>query len=162
SSMTDLARRSFTDRTAESYVDFIWRHRALTLFILGITTLFWLWQARKVEMYSQFVDLLPQQHPYIQAYNQHREDFGGAANVLSLVLEVKNGDMFTTKTLEKVKYLTEQMDLISGVDHDQIASICHVKIRNLKALPGGVIRSYPVLPAEIPTSPQVLNSLKYE
>jgi len=77
-------------------------------------------------------------------------------------MSVLFGDIFTTKALEKVKYLTEQMDLISGVDHDQIASICHVKIRNVKALPGGVIRSYPVLPAEILTSPQVLDSLKYE
>lgn len=160
--MTDLTQKSFTDRIIEGYVDFIWRHRPLALAIIGAATLFWLLQARKVEMYSQFVDLLPQQHPYIQAYNQHHEDFGGAANVLSLVLEVKNGDIFTTKTLEKVKYLTEQMDLIAGVDHDQIASICHVKIRNVKALPGGVIRSHPVLPAEIPTSLRVLDSLKYE
>lgn len=37
-----------------------------------------------------------------------------------------------------------------------------MKIRNVKTLPGGLIRSYPVLPAEIPTSPQELASLKLE
>jgi len=160
--MTQTLQKSFTNRLVETYVQFIWRHQPITLCLLGAVTVFWLSQARHVEMYSQFADLLPQKHPYIQAYNHHREIFGGAANILTLVLAVKEGDVVTTKTLEKVKYLTEQMDLFSGVDHNQVASIFHVKIRNVKTLPGGLIRSYPVLPPEIPTSPQALEALKFE
>jgi uncharacterized protein len=156
------AQKSLADRLVERYVAAVWRHRPLVALALGVMTLFWLSQARHVEMYSQFADLLPQPHPYIQAYNHHRETFGGAANVLTLVLAVKEGDIFTAATLEKVKYLTEQMDLLSGVDHNQIASVCHVKIRNVRTLPGGLIRSYPVLPAEIPASPQELAALKLE
>ena len=112
-------------------------------------------------MYSQFADLLPQGHPYIQAYNQHREIFGGA-NIVTLVLQVKEGDIFTTETLKKVRYVTDQMDLIDGVDHNQVASASHVKIRNIKTLPGGMIRSYPVLPVDIPTDPKELEALKFE
>jgi uncharacterized protein len=158
---TETTQKSLTDRIVEAYVAFIWRHRPITLAILLALTAFWAYQATKVEMYSQFADLLPQGHPYIQAYNQHRDVFGGA-NIVTLVLQVKEGDIFTTEALKKVRHVTEQVDLIDGVDHNQVASISHVKIRNIKTLPGGMIRSYPVLPVDIPTDPQELQALKFE
>ncbi len=158
---TETPQKSLTDRIVEGYVAFIWRHRPITLAVLLAITAFWAFQARKVEMYSQFSDLLPQGHPYIQAYNQHRETFGGA-NIVTLVLQVQNGDIFTPETLKKVRYITDQVDQINGVDHNQVASLSHVKIRNIKTLPGGMVRSYPVLPVDIPTDPKDLEALKFE
>jgi len=151
----------FTDRLVLAYVNFIWRHRAAALAAILGSSLFWLYYASKVEMYSRFADFLPQEHPYIQAYNEHRETFGGA-NIVTLVLQVKEGDIFTAKNLEKVRKITEQVDQINGVDHNQVASLSHVKIRNIKTLPGGMIRSYPVLPVDIPTDPKELEALKFE
>lgn len=157
----ETQQKGLTDRIVEAYVAFIWRHRPAVLLVLLAITAFWAFQARKVEMYSQFSDLLPQGHPYIQAYNYHRETFGGA-NIVTLVLQVKNGDIFNTETLKKVRYLTDQVDSINGVDHNQVASLSHVKIRNIKTLPGGMVRSYPVLPVDVPTDPKELEALKFE
>jgi predicted RND superfamily exporter protein len=150
-----------TDRIVQAYVNFIWRHRPLVLVVILAITAFWAWQARKVEMYSQFADLLPQGHPYIQAYNQHREVFGGA-NVVTLVMQVDKGDIFNPDSLNKVRYITDEVDKINGVDHNQVASLSHVKIRNIKTLPGGMVRSYPVLPVDVPTDPKELETLKFE
>jgi len=158
---TETQHKGFTDRTVEAYVAFIWRHRPLVLAVILAVTAFWAFQARKVEMYSQFADLLPQGHPYIKAYNQHRETFGGA-NIVTLVLQVDKGDIFNPETLNKVRYVTDQVDQINGVDHNQVASLSHVKIRNIKTLPGGMVRSYPVLPVDVPTDPKELEALKYE
>ncbi len=155
------AKKATADRIVESYVAFLWKHRVAYLVLLAIVTGFCLYQARKVEMYSQFADLLPQGHDYIQAYNEHREIFGGA-NIVTAVLQVKEGDIFNTETLEKVRYITDQLDQIEGVDHNQVASIAHVKIRNIRTLPGGMVRSYPVLPVDIPTDPKELETMKYE
>jgi predicted RND superfamily exporter protein len=154
-------KKGTTDRVIEAYVEFIWRHRPAALAIIFALSAFWLYYARHVEMYSRFADFLPQQHPYIQAYNYHRETFGGA-NIVTLVLQVKDGDIFNTKALEKVRKLTDGVDQIGGVDHNQVASIAHVKIRNIKTLPGGMIRSYPVLPIDLPTDPKELETLKFE
>lgn len=154
-------KKGATDRFVESYVDFIWRHRVATMMFILLMSLFWLYYASKVEMYSRFADFLPQKHPYIQAYNTHRETFGGA-NIVTMVLQVKDGDIFTTENLQKVRKLTEGVDQITGVDHNQVASLSHVKIRNIKTLPGGMIRSYPVLPIDIPTDPKELETLKFE
>lgn len=154
-------KKGTADRIVESYLAFLWRHRVAYLVLLAIVTCFWLYHARQVEMYSQFADLLPQGHDYIQAYNQHREIFGGA-NIVTAVLQVTDGDIFNTKTLEKVRYVTDQLDQVEGVDHNQVASISHVKIRNIRTLPGGMVRSYPVLPVDIPTDPKELETLKFE
>jgi len=158
---TETPRKGLTDRIFESYVAFIWRHRPTVLLVLLAITVFWAFQARKVEMYSQFADLLPQGHDYIKAYNYHRETFGGA-NIVTLVLQVKDGDIFNTETLKKIRDLTDQVDSINGVDHNQVASLSHVKIRNIKTLPGGMVRSYPVLPVDVPTDPKELEALKFE
>lgn len=157
----ETQQKGLTDRIVEAYVAFIWRYRPAVLLVLLVATVFWAFQARKVEMYSQFADLLPQGHDYIKAYNYHRETFGGA-NIVTLVLQVKDGDIFNTETLKKVRYLTDQVDSINGVDHNQVASLSHVKIRNIKTLPGGMVRSYPVLPVDIPTDPKELEALKFE
>jgi predicted RND superfamily exporter protein len=77
-------------------------------------------------------------------------------------LQVKDGDIFNTETLKKIRYVTDQVAQINGVDHNQVASLSHVKIRNIKTLPGGMVRSYPVLPVDVPTDPKELEALKFE
>ena len=86
--------KAFTDRVIAAYLAVLWRHRPTYLMCLAIATAFWGYQARNVEMYSQFADLLPQGHAYIQAYNEHRTTFGGA-NIVTAVLQVNEGDIFT-------------------------------------------------------------------
>ena len=157
----DQPTKAYADRMIAAYLAVLWRHRPAYLIFLAIATAFWGYQARNVEMYSQFADLLPQGHPYIQAYNEHRITFGGA-NIVTAVLQVSEGDIFTKENLEKVRYLTDQLDQINGVDHNQVASLSHVKIRNIKTLPGGMVRSYPVLPIEVPDDPHELSALKFE
>ena len=89
--------------------------------------------------------------------------FGGA-NVVTMSLEVtgENDDIFTYETLNKIKYLTDEVDLIKGVNHYQVASIAHPKIRRIRTTAGGLIKSEPVLPRDIPTEPGKLKKLREE
>lgn len=151
-----------TERLVDRFVSLVLRRRLLTSgLVLGVTAFLTL-QATSVEMYSQFSDLLPQQHPYVQTHTHYKETFGDAANVLTLVLQVTEGDLFTPKTLLKVRYLTEQLDLIEGVDHTTVSSIAHTRVRKVEPRLGGFIRSEPVMAYEIPTDPSVLERLRHE
>lgn len=147
------------DRLAKGFVRLFLRHRFISLAILLAITAFWLYQAQKVQMFSRFADLLPQKHPYIQAYNKYRPVFGGA-NTINVALVMKNGDIFNPETLGKIKYVTYQIDNIPGVDHYQVNSIAHQKVRNITTSAGGMVKSLPVLPDKIPTSPEALTNLK--
>ena len=49
--------------------------------IVGILTGFMAYQALQMEMFTQFSNLLPYQHPWIQVHFRFAEQFGGANNV---------------------------------------------------------------------------------
>jgi uncharacterized protein len=147
------------ERGLRAIAQWILRHSWISLAVLFAFTAFFAWEARKVEMYSQFADLLPQGHPYIQAYNKFRTTFGGA-NIVALSIAVKQGDIFNQNTLSKIRYVTEAVDQIDGVNHYQVASIAHVKIRRIETSSGGLIVSRPVLPETIPSDPAELIRLK--
>ena len=51
--------------------------------------------------YTEFLELFPANHPYVKIHRQFKEYFGGA-NLATLVLEVREGDVFTPETLQKI------------------------------------------------------------
>lgn len=149
------------ERLVHSIVRLTLKHRWFLLVWLTAFTLFFACQALAVRMYSKFSDLLPQAHPYVAAYNHFRQIFG-TANVMTVELQVKHGDIFTNKTLNKIRFIHQQVDLIDGVDHDLINSITGTNARKVVATSGGLIISRPLLPDKIPTSSADLARLRYD
>jgi len=136
-------------------------HKRITTICVLLPTLLLAWGLPKIEVYSRFADLLPAKHQYIINYNRMKETFGGA-NVVTMSLEAVEGDIFTHEALGKVKLLTEEIDLIPGVNHYQVASIAHPKIRRVRTTSTGLIKSEPVLPDVIPETPEELKRLREE
>jgi predicted RND superfamily exporter protein len=138
-------------------------HRAITFLCIVVPTIVLAYALPKIEVYSRFADLLPAKHEYIKNYNRMKQTFGGA-NVVTMSLEVvdPNEDLFTLDTLNKVKMLTEEVDKIGGVNHYQVASIAHPKIRRIRTTAGGLIKSESVLPATLPTDAAGLKKLREE
>jgi len=135
----------------------------ITFLIVVVPTVLMGWAIPSIEVYSRFADLLPAKHEYIQNYNRMKQTFGGA-NVVTMALEVTDpkADIFTVDTLQKVKMLTEQVDMIKGVNHYQVASIAHPKIRRIRTTAGGLIKSEAVLPKDLPTDPEAMKKLREE
>ncbi len=136
-------------------------HRLVAILIILVPTLVLAFAVGKIEVYSRFADLLPAEHEYIQNYNRMKQTFGGA-NVVSMSLQVKSGDIFNFATLDKLQLLTREVDLIQGVNHYQVASIAHPKVRRVRTTAGGLIKSEPVLPETLPTDPEHLKQLREE
>jgi hypothetical protein len=103
---------------------------------MAVITLFFLSQVFRIQMFTQFLDLFPQNHPYVQVHQQYARCFGGAYQA-TLVLEVKKGDVFNTDTLSKMARIQDEVDLIPGVDHFGIFSIASLKVTILKETAGG-------------------------
>ena len=139
-----------TTTVGQKLANWMLDHRLTTLAMILLPTLLLAWALPSIEVYSRFADLLPAKHEYIKNYNRMKQTFGGA-NVVTMSLEVKGDqDVFTHETLTKVRMLTEQVDMIKGVNHYQVASIAHPKIRRIRTTAGGLIKSEPVLPRIIP------------
>ncbi len=90
----------------------------------------------------------PGPDPYIQIYNDFREMFG-SANVMSVIVEVKDGDIYNPETLQKLDRITKHIINAKGVVPYQIASIAHPKVRSITTRAGALeIRElyYPGVP----------------
>jgi len=93
---------------------------------------------------TSFGDLLPQTHEFMKIHNKYAGTFGGANNVM-VMLEVKEGHIFTPETLTRIYRMTEELDRVYGVNHSQIDSIGHRTTRSLRVAAGGTMRSEPVM-----------------
>ena len=119
-------------------------HRKPVLLGVTVATLIFAVFALRLDLVSRFDELLPQNHPFIQVHNQYAPTFGGA-NTIMLMLEVKEGTIFTKETLSKIFEMTQLVDKIHGVNHELINSIAHRTNRRVRMLSGGMQVVEPVM-----------------
>ncbi|MGH7835920.1 MAG: efflux RND transporter permease subunit [Candidatus Binatia bacterium] len=137
---------------------FIVQKRPIILAAIFLVTLFFSYHAFRIEMYTAFSDLLPKDHPYIRVHNEFWRTFGGA-NVVLISVEAVGGDIFNPAFLQKVKKLTETVELLPGVNNYQIFSIARQKVKDVRATAWG-IEVQPVMWPDVPRSPEELERLR--
>jgi len=62
-----------------------------------------------------------------------------------MMAEVEDGDIFTVEKLGQIYLMTQEIDRLYGVNHNQIDSIGHRTTRHLAVAAGGTLRSEPVM-----------------
>ncbi|HWP67490.1 MAG TPA: MMPL family transporter [Candidatus Limnocylindria bacterium] len=127
-----------------------YRH-PVSILVLLVTAMFAYWSFQ-LKLETSFGDLLPQSHPFVAVHNKYAPTFGGANNV-QIMVEVEQGNIFTVETLARIYRMTEAVDQVYGVNHNQIDSIGHRTTRYLKALSGGFLRAEPVM-VGLPKTPK--------
>jgi hypothetical protein len=149
-----------TALTAEPrFVAVIMRYRLLILAAILVGTAFFALQLPRLRMYSEFNDLLPQNHSYIRLHNEIRDVFGGA-NIVLLAVEIENGDVFQPEVLETLYRITQEIDLLPGVDHNQIASLTHQKVRKIWITETGMVLSESFYDSQRPPQGEALARLR--
>jgi predicted RND superfamily exporter protein len=123
-----------------------------------MATLFLSYYAIEMRVYTNFFDLYPPGHPYIQLYRQYRRMFG-TANVLVMAIEKKQGDIFNVDTINKLNWATLQMLETSGVNPYQLRSLTHPKMKNIR-ITGAIITAYPIMYPGPPKTPEDVKSIK--
>ena len=118
-------------------------HRKVVAVVAYGFTAVMLFFAFKMEMFTEFGDLLPYRHPFVQVHTKFANQFGGANNI-TIMIEVKDGTIFNKDTLTKIFKMTQVIDVLPGINHDQIDSIGHRSTRYLK-MEGGSIATPPVM-----------------
>jgi hypothetical protein len=120
--------------------DLLFDHRRMVLAIVFLITGWFAWQIPAVKMLSDFANLLPQDHPYIQLHNSIRDTFGGA-NIIIISVEVDEGTIFTNETLARVHRITQSVDEVSNINHNLVTSLTHRNTRKISLTSGGTIQS---------------------
>ncbi|PCJ58199.1 MAG: RND transporter [Rhodospirillaceae bacterium] len=122
----------------EVVCEFTIRNRLAFLIVLGSMTLaLGIVVATQTKIESYFPDLLPQDHPYIKINEKYKETFGGS-NMITIMMEAKEGNIFTTPFLQKIKNLQFNLREVPGVNQFQVISIAGRKLKMVKASTAGV------------------------
>jgi predicted RND superfamily exporter protein len=136
---------------------FILRYRApIGIALLLITGIFG-YYASKLTIGTSFIDFFPKNHPYVQLYHNY-ERYGGAQR-LTLMVQVKHGDIFNYKTLRKIQDITFDVDLLPAVNHQSIRSLASFRVTYAVALPGNLVSKTYMYP-NVPTSEAAIQEIK--
>ena len=127
----------FPQRWIEAYLRFLLRHRSGVTVVVALLTAFFAYSMKDLRLHTDFFDFYPRHHPYIQFYNEFRRMFG-SANIMSVILEVKKGDIYNPETLQKLDRITKYMVNTKGVVPYQILSIAHPKVKSITASQGAI------------------------
>ena len=134
-------RKSIT-HTLHKAEEWIFANPKIVLSLIFMVTLAFAAALPKLRIYSDFSDLLPQEHSYIQTYNRIKENFGGA-NMIVMAIEVEQGTIFNNDTLKLVNEATQGIDNLPSVNHNLVASLTHRTARKVFLSPEGSFVSQP-------------------
>jgi predicted RND superfamily exporter protein len=161
-------------RWIELYLRFLLRNRLAVAAVVAVMTVFFAWQTTRVRVVPQFLDFYPgpstvrlfgheftwrKGHPYITIYNTFRRMFG-SANILTVILEVKHGDIYNPTTLQKIDTITKRLVETKGVVPYQILSIAHPKMKSITTY-GGAIQVREVFFPGVPKTQEDAERVKF-
>jgi len=110
--------------------EWIFRNPKYVLSMVMIVTLMFGAAVPKLRIFTDFSDLLPQNHAYIKVYNHLKENFGGA-NMIVMSVEVDKGTIFNDETLALINEATLGIDNLPGVNHNLVSSLTHRTARKV-------------------------------
>ena len=123
----------------------LFTRRRLVLAVFVLVTVVMGWFAAQLRVDAGFFKLVPLQHEYMQTFLEHRDEFGGADQVVIAVM-ARKGDMFTREFFTVLKQVTDAMFFLPGIDRTQVYSILTPNVRYIEVVEDGVT-SGNVLPA---------------
>ena len=94
---------------AERFSRFFARRRNGFALGIALTTVFFALQMRHLEIFTQYLDLLPRAHPFIHTYEAYRDVYGNANTVVAAIVPLE-GDIYRPEILGAIARLTELMD----------------------------------------------------
>ena len=136
----------------------LFRHKFLVLMLFVFTSVFLLFQATQIKLGASFTKNIPLNHEYMKTYLKHRENFGGANNILISVCN-SDGDIFTADFFEALKGVHDKLFFIPGIDRIQVKSLYSPSTRFVEVVEDGFAGG-PVIPADFQANERGLAIVK--
>ena len=137
---------------------YILQYRApIGLVLIAITAFMGYWAAN-VRIATSFENFFPAGHQNTELYRKFKNQYGGAQS-LYVMLRVKSGDIFNFATLKKIQDITREVDVLPGVDHNEVFSLASYRVAFQRAVPGALI-SIEFMYPNVPTTQAQLDELR--
>jgi uncharacterized protein len=128
----------------------VFGQRSIILAIIGLVTLFMLYQVSQIRIDAGFKKQLPLTHEYMQTFKDYEKEFGGANRVLIAVID-ESGNMFNKKFFVTLEAITKELQSFEGVDPSRVKSLFTPNVRFTEIVEGGFAGGN-VIPATFDTT----------
>ena len=150
-----INKGSIPDRMSTWMVE----HRLLVMGSVLLLTLGGLYFMTKVKLEVQLEKMFPMNHPFVLLNRELGSKFGGA-NTLLVAVQVKDGDIFNTRTLEKIHRITEAIFFRDENIRPLTASITMMKSKYVRSQGGGTIAIDGLMWPKLPSTPEEVDFAK--
>jgi predicted RND superfamily exporter protein len=137
--------------------DFVIRFRAIIGSILLAISAVAIYYCSQVTIRTNFDDFFPSYHPNVQLY-QKWQRYGGA-QTLSIMIQVRQGDVFNYSTLSKLQAIQRDVDKLPGVDHNEVLSIASYRVSFSETTPGSLTIK-PFMFPDVPKTQDDIDALR--
>ena len=139
---------------------FLSRYRLAVFVVILIITGVFSYGTFKIQGKVILQDLLPYDHPYLKLHARFSEVFGSGGSGVAIAVNAKKGDIFNTRTLGKIKRITDEIVLWDEVYRVLTVSIASSSVKVVKSLASGEIHIEPLMFPNIPKNDQEIEELK--
>ncbi|WP_258198017.1 efflux RND transporter permease subunit [Pseudomonas capeferrum] len=148
------------DRASGNWLErMVFNHRVAVIALCALLTLFFGWSALKLPVNTSFEKMIPQSHPYIQNYFEHRDTLRGMGNSTRIVVENTQGDIFDKDYLLALQRVNDAVFLLPGVDQGWMRGLWTSSLRWTEVTEEGY-RGGPVIPDRWDGSPASMEQLR--
>jgi hypothetical protein len=109
--------------------NFLFTKRVAILSIISILFVLLSIQAVQVKPEASFTKMIPGQHEFINNFLTYRKELAGLGNVVRVVVENTDGDIFEPEFQEILKQVTDEVFFIPGVNRNELKSLWTPNVR---------------------------------
>jgi predicted RND superfamily exporter protein len=146
------------ERVLRLAIAVVYSRRGFTFTLLLAFTAVMLAQALRLQPDAGFEKQIPLQHPYMQVFKQYEKAFGGA-NLVSIALIRRDGDIYEQGFLEALRAATDEIFFLPGVDRSRVTSLFTPGVRYLEVVEGG-FSGGDVVPRDYAPSPAMFDLIR--
>ena len=137
----------------------LFNYKTMVFIVIVLMTGFLGFNASQVRPSASFEKMIPVQHEYIQNYIKYKQDLTSLGNVIRVVIENPEGNIFNAKFQETMRQLNDELFFINGVDRSGMKSIWTANVAWAEVTEEGFIGG-PIIPTDYDGSERSLEQLR--
>jgi len=134
-------------------------HRPVILLLCAIATLFFGFEATKVQLNANFESMIPAHDSLVINYFKHYNDLQSQENAIRIAVSVNHGTIIDAHYLQVLQKISDEVYLLPGVNRPYMTSLWTSTTRWVAVTPDG-LNSGPVIGDQYDGSPEQLQVVK--
>ena len=126
----------FLENFVNSFASFIFSRRKSLLFMFVVLTIALGFSSSNIKTGADFLKTVPVNHDYMKVFSEYKKSFGGA-NKIIVAITPANDSIYTNKSLNILKEITEDVFFIDGIERSSVTSLFTPNVRFVEVVEEG-------------------------